>query len=328
MKRGALPALLLALLAPCPAAAGLQALRPLPTNQGSYGESFTFIGDLDDGTYLQLTLALTNFGPGGIKAICRALVVAPGAKPWNASTRVGNDGWKWSDADEERLAIGPCAASVDERETSVEVPLEGGRVKLVFAARPLKRSLVHDAVVVVEGNLYRTEVRLFRAGVTATLALPGQPARTVAGAGFADHTRSAIRPKDLFESWVRFRGLRGERGLLLLGRQGRDRAFKPLWACEDRDRCREFQGYEIRRLGAGKAPAFEVALTGPDRGLPLLVKSGALLYRDAPVEDLGILGKLVAPIVGSPVTYVYRGTAHDGVGPPIDGILEVEVAGE
>ena len=63
-----------------------------------------------------------------------------------------------------------------------------------------------------------------------------------------------------------------------------------------------------------------------DHGV-LEISSGRLLYRDAPLEDLGALGYLVAPFTGSPATYVYRARARDQDG-PVDGVLEVSVADE
>ena len=48
----------------------------------------------------------------------------------------------------------------------------------------------------------------------ASVQLPGAAARYLKGAGYVDHTRSTIKPKELANQWVRFRGLRGERGVL------------------------------------------------------------------------------------------------------------------
>jgi hypothetical protein len=325
--RAALLASLLAvpLAAEAAVADDLQLLRPTPTTAGTYGESYTFIGDLDDGTYLHLTLALTTIGPGGLKAICRGRVVPPGAKPWMASVRLGSEAWRWTGGEAERLAIGPCSAEIGADALTVEVALEGGRVKLAFAASPHERSLLRDAVVPVSGNVFRSEVLLFRTPVTAAVALRGQPERTLAGAGYADHSRGTISPLDLFESWVRFRALRGDRPVALLARRGRDGAFRPVWACQDREHCRDLGRYQIRRADARPA-AFEVTVGEGEGALQL--RSGALLYRSAPVEELGLLGKLVAAIAGNPVTYVYRGTLQDGDGAPIEGILEVEVAND
>jgi hypothetical protein len=300
------------------------ALHPLPNRSASYGESFTFIADLDDGTYVQLSVSLTNLGPGSTKGICRAVVVPPRGPAWRASARVGKDAWSWKAGEVERLAIGPCSAWVDAVATGIEIPLDGGTARLVFAGRPAPS--VRDATIRVGGELFQSRVLLYRVPVSATLAIPGQPARTVAGAGYADHSRSTVPPKGLASRWVRFRALRGDRGLLLLAREGADGKLDPLWACEASGGCREYRALKIEREGAPKAPAFEVMLSG--EGDPVSIRSERLLYRDAPLEDLGVVGKLVASFAGSPVTYVYRARALDGDGEGVDGILEVELASD
>jgi hypothetical protein len=324
VKRAAIAAALAAGLAAPVAATASSALRPLWLKRSSYGESFTFIADLDDGTYVQLSLSLTNLGPGPTKGLCRALVVRAAGAPWKASTRVGRDSCSWSDGEGERLAIGPCSAWIDAGGTGVEVPLDGGAVRLAFAARPGRRA-GRETAVTIGGERYDTEVLLHHVPVSATLALPGERERRLAGGGYLDHTRSTISPVSLAERWVRFRALRGDRALLVLGRHGHDGRFTPLWACEG-PACREYTGFKVERDGAGHAPAFRVEVAGADD--PLDIRSARLLYRDAPIEDLGVLGKLVMPFTGNPVTYVYRARASDVAGAPVDGILEVEVASE
>ena len=211
-----------------------------------------------------------------------------------------------------------------EAGTAVEVQLEGGAIRLDFAARPGREG--QQSAVDVEGGQYVSDVLLHRAPVTATVTLPGTASRRVHGAGYLDHTLSTIAPKDLGRRWVRFRGLRGERGLLLLGRQGHDGRFAPLWSCSGPGRCRDLDSFRLERHGTGGATAFRVELASG--ASPVEIRSARLLYRDAPVEDLGVLGALIAPFTGSPVTYVYRATAQDGAGAPVDGILEVELSGE
>jgi hypothetical protein len=312
------------LAAPSPARASA-ALKPLLLPRGTYGESFTFIADLDDGTYVQASLSFTNLGPGSTKGLCRGLVVKAAGAPWKAATRVGKDAYSWRGGAEERLAIGPCSASIDGTATGVEVALEGGTVRLEFAGRAAP-SAARDSIVTLGEGRYETEVLLSRVAVTATLALPGEPERRSAGGGYIDHTRSTIHPKDLATRWVRFRALRGDRPLLLLGRQGQDGRYTPLWACEGRGHCRDYASFRVERQGDGNPPAFRVAVSGEPTSVDL--RSGRLLYRDAPVEDLGVIGKLVRPFTGNPVTYVYRGEATDGGAAPIEGILEVEIRSE
>lgn len=305
--------------------AGAGDLRPGLLRRATYGESFTFIADLDDGGYVQLTLSVTNLGPGGTKGLCRGLVVPAQGAPWRASDRFARDAIAYDEGPPERLAVGPCRVTVRDDATGVEVPLEDGHVHLELAARPARRA-GREATVAVGEDRYRTEVLLYRVPARAEIALPGRPRQTAPGAGYADHSRGTIAPRELAARWVRFRALRGPTALLVLGREGHDGRFGPLWACRGEERCGGGDAFRVERSAGARAPAFRVEVDGA--GAPLELRSGALLYRDAPVEDLGVLGKLVAPFTGSPVTYVFRGRARDGDGPEVDGILEVELAGE
>ncbi len=300
-------------------------LRPLFLKRSTYGESFTFIADLDDGSYLQLSMSITNLGLGSTRGLCRALVIPAQGPPWNGSAHFGIAAVKWTDGEVERLSVGTCSAWVEAVTSGAEVHLEGGTVRLVFGDR-IQLYSPRDTIFSVGEGRYQTEVLLYRAPVSGTLTLPGQPPRDISGAGYLDHTRNTVPPKDLASRWIRFRALRGAKGLLLLGREGHDGHFAPLWACRGTGRCREYQSFRLKRDGPEKAPSFRVDVVGAEE--TILIRSGRLLYRDAPIEALGVAGKLVTPFTGSPVTYVYRATATDTANPPVDGILEVELSGE
>lgn len=317
-------ALLLAALCLPSAAHGTTWLRPLFLKRLTYGESFTFLADLDDGSYLHLQLSLTNLGPGSTKGICRGVVVPPRGQTWKAASRVSRDAITWTDGTDERLTIGTCSAWAGPAASGIEVRLEGATLRLTYAAR-VRPVGPHDPPLAVGDERYQTEVLLHRAPLTASMALPGQPPRDVAGMGYLDHTRTTVSPKDLAKRWIRFRGLRGDRGVLLLGREGKDGRFTPLWACQDPGSCRSYGSFRLQREGPRDAPAFRIDVVD---GEPILVRSGRLLYRDAPIEEMGVIGKLVTPFTGSPVTYVYRGTAAVAGGAPVAGVLEVELADE
>src|SRR4051812_40265043 len=98
----------LLLMLPSLAYAGTN-LRPQVRSSELYGEMFTFVSDLDDGTYVLLQLAVTNLGPGSANGLCRALVVRPGQKPWTDDIRVGHDDWHWTGGPEEKLSVGTCS---------------------------------------------------------------------------------------------------------------------------------------------------------------------------------------------------------------------------
>jgi hypothetical protein len=314
----------------CSAAAASTALRPVVTTHGSYGESFTFIADLDDGGYVHLSLGFTNIGPGSLKAICRAVVIPAIGSPWQASKRVGGDAWSWSggggeELDRERLAIDACVATVAPASTQVEIPLEGGLVRLRLAA-PAERRAAPDAAFGTSERSYRSDILLYRTRLEATIQLPGAAPRTVGGAGYLDHTRSTIKPKELAAQWVRFRALRGERGLVLLARRGHDGQVGPAWACDPPGRCRHYATFTLDRTGEDRSTAFRIMF--PSERDAIRIDSGRLLYRDDPIGELGLLGKVVAPYFGAPVTYTFRARLQDAQGPAIDGILEVELAND
>jgi hypothetical protein len=323
MSRLAAPlaALALAFGAPHPAAAST-ALRPLLLERGTYGESFTFVADLEDGTYVQAGLSFTNLGPGSTKGICRAVVVTPDGGMWEAHERYARSEISWRDGGDERLAVGPCAAWVDEGGSGMEVKLDGGTVHLATPEHPRRQG--GEAAIQVGGRPYQGEVLLYRAPISLALALPRAMPRTIGGAGYLDHTRSAVATKDLARRWIRFRALRGDRALLVLGREGQDGSFGPLWACREAG-CQHEESFSPERRGGGRETSFAIEVRG---AAPLRIRSGRLLYRDAPVEQLGVLAPLLRPFTGSPVTYVYRAIADDGAGAPVEGILEVELAGE
>src|SRR5512144_2864429 len=96
MRTPLLIAVAAATLAGPVAAGGAPALRPVPSGDRNYGESYTFIADLADGGYVQVSLAFTNIAPG-TKAVCRAVVALPERPPWSASDRVGAKGVGWRD---------------------------------------------------------------------------------------------------------------------------------------------------------------------------------------------------------------------------------------
>lgn len=301
-------------------------LLPVLGRGSSYAESYTFVGDLADGTYVQLTFSFTNLGPGPTKGICRVVVARVGHPPWKTSERVGRKDWSYSSTPEERLSIGPCAVTYGPLVTLIQADLDGGTIRLSIAA-PLKPQAPPDAFVTIGLDHYRTEILLYRAPLEAVITLPGETARTLSGSGYADHSRSTVQPKDLAVRWVRFRGLRGDRGLLLLARESAENEFRPVWSCETLGHWREYTRFQLNRSGdSEETPSFHVQLSGKAGGLE--VRSTALLLRDAPVEDLGLLGKIVAPFVGSPVTYVFRARASGNGGPEVEGILEVELADE
>lgn len=315
-------ALLGALLAPLLASAAGAVFEPEPAKSDSYGESFTFSLDMDDGSFLQVQLSVTNIGPGARTGICRATVRRPGEKTWTPQVRVGEKEWKY-DAATRALRMGPCTFQVTDTGTLVEAPLDKGLVRFELPVKPEPRSPKDSEVVVGEGR-YRHEVLVPFSAVEVTLRKPGaSEPELLEGGAYGDHTRSTVPPAKLARRWLRFRALRGASRLVLLAREGQDGRFGPVYLWQEGSEPRTFERFELSRTGTKLKTAWAASLAS--EGGPLKLRSTALLHRSAPVEELGMFAGLVRPMVGSPVTYVLRAVLERPGQKPLEGLMEVSL---
>ncbi|MCP3136425.1 hypothetical protein [Pyxidicoccus xibeiensis] len=316
---------LLALVAlPSVAVAGA-ALEPTLSQSDNYGESFTFIGDLDDGTFVLVQLSVTNIGPGSRNGICRATVLKPGQRAWTPQTKVGSKDWGY-DAATGTLRMGPCSARSVGGSTRVEAPLDGGRVVLEYAAPVAPRS-PEGSEVELGSARYRHEVTLAFSPLRATVQRPKTSEESHVGGGYADHSRSTIAPAKLAKRWVRFRALRGDEQVVLLAREGQDGEFGPVYAWEEGTAPQALEHFTLSREGEKERSVWKVEVFNGD-GSPLVLRSTSLLQRSAPVESLGVLGGLVRPVVGSPVTYLHRAVLERTGKAPVAGLMEVTLEGD
>lgn len=321
MRRETRLALLGVLLAPLVASAGA-VFQPEPASSDNYGESFTFSLDMDDGTFLQVQLSVTNIGPGTRTGICRATVKRPVEKAWTPQVRVGEKEWKY-EAAERSLRMGPCTMQVTATGVRVEAPLDKGLVRFEVPVKPEPRSPSGSEVVVGDAR-YRHEVLVPFSAVEVTLKKPGDSEpELLDGGAYGDHTRSTVPPAKLAKRWLRFRALRGDSRLVLLAREGQDGRFGPVYVWQEGSEPRTYERFELSRTGTKLKTSWEASLPGEDG--PLKVRSTALLHRSAPVEDLGMFAGLVRPVVGSPVTYVLRAVLERPGQKPLDGLMEVSL---
>ncbi|MCE9668969.1 hypothetical protein LY474_14245 [Myxococcus stipitatus] len=316
--------LLLTLALPFVAAGA--SLEPQFSPNDNYGESFTFIGDLEDGTFVLVQLSVTNIGPGSRTGICRATVLRPGQRAWTPQKKVGAKDWGY-DAATGTLRVGACSARSASGVTRVEAPLEGGRVVLEYTAQVAPRS-PEGSDVEVGSARYRHEVTLAFSPLTATVRQPKAAEVTQAGGGYADHTRSTIAPAKLARRWVRFRALRGGERLVLLAREGQDGEFGPVYSWAEGREPSRMESFTLNREGAKERSVWTVDVFGGDGAKAMVLRSTSLLQRSAPVEDLGVLGGLVKSVVGSPVTYLHRAVLERAGHTPVAGLMEVTLEGD
>ncbi|MHA7627560.1 hypothetical protein [Corallococcus sp. M7] len=308
------------------AAAGGGVLKVAYDSSDRYGESFTFVADADDGTYVTVNLTVTNIGPGSRTGICRATVLRPGKRAWAPQKRVGANDWSYNPA-LDQLTMGDCTARVTEKGLTVDAPLDNGRVELEYARQPEPWS--PDGSVVENGkDRYRHEVVLAGSPVTMKLRIPVEEGVTLKGGGYVDHSRSTVAPAKVAKRWVRFRALKGPPYAVVLGREGQGGDYAPVYLWENKGDAQLLESFTLNQSGKKDKSTWQAEFTDRDGKPALTLKGTSLLQRSAPVESLGVLSGLVRPMVGSPVTYLLRGVMERPGKAPVDGLMEVTLEGE
>lgn len=291
-----------------------------------YGESFSFVADTEDGTYVTVNLSVTNIGPGSRTGICRATVLRPGRAAWAPQTRVGAKEWSYTETTD-TLKVGTCLARASDTGLTVDAPLDNGRVTLEYSRKPEPWS--PEGSVVENGkDRYRHEVLVAGSPVKVTLQLPKTEAVTLSGGGYADHSRSTVAPAKVARRWVRFRALKGPPYAVVLGREGQEGDYAPVYLWEDKGAAKLLESFSLTQMGEKAKSTWRAELTDRDGKVALTLKGTSLLQRSAPVESLGMLGGLVRPMVGSPVTYLLRGVMERPGKAPVAGLMEVTLEGE
>lgn len=320
-------------------AAPASPLAPTLLPDETYGETFTAVADLEGGAYVQVSLTISNLGPGDAHALCRFLVIEPRMKPWLAADRFDRAQWHADDGPAPRLIIGPCSATAGKT-LDITAALDGGQIHLVLDAPPSPVEPPEHRLPIGE-SFYESEILVPWARATLVVSRPGQPPRRLSGAGYADHSRSTALPSKIGRLWIRFRAL-GTPGALVLVRyppQGEPRGYAWSRGAAQPEALRHVKigrrdpkaaraGGDAARRGddeTNPAPEWRVLLeTQPHATWKIGSKD--LIYRDAPVESHGLIGPLLKSLIGNPVTYTYHAELEiTGSKQPIPGILEAEI---
>ncbi|CAM3801841.1 hypothetical protein G4177_01555 [Corallococcus sp. ZKHCc1 1396] len=315
-----------ALLTLLPGVAAAGALEVVFNSSDRYGESFTFVADTDDGVYVTVNLSVTNIGPGSRTGICRATVLRPGKPAWAPQTRVGGKEWSY-DAATDALKVGTCSAKVTDNGLSVVAPLDGGRVVLEYAKKPEPWS-PDGSTIELGKDRYRHEVLVGASPVKVTLQVPKTAEVSLTGGGYVDHSRSTVAPAKLAKRWVRFRALRGTQRAVVLGREGQEGDYGPMYLWEDKGPAQLLESFTLTQTGEKERSVWRAEFTDREGQPTLTLRSRTLLQRSAPVESLGVLSGLVRPMVGSPVTYLHRAVMERAGKAPVEGLMEVTLEGE
>lgn len=279
------------------AAASHTSFSPSPTDDETYGESFTIISELNDHTYLLFQFLFSNAGMGDRKAACRLMLRPHTGSLEQYGIRFEEEDWRYV-AVENRLQVGDCSLSGDATGTKFHIRLDG--IEATLRMKAPARSVEPVPTVKGKWGFYGQDVLTPWAKTSVTLQKQGQKAWTRHGWGYFDHTRSeALLPK-VASNWVRFRGFYEGIPLVLQARFAPDGTLGDAWMWRQ-DAPRPERIVEAKRLHAD-TPTWELKSAKHT----LRVQTGPLLYVYEPTKSYGLLGRLARPFVGNPKTHTYR----------------------
>lgn len=286
--------------------------KPNPISDESYGESFTAIADLSDGSYVLLQYVFTNAGFGDGKAACRGLVVRPGEPGENAALRVDRDEWSYS-KEGSQLKVGACVLSSAQGRTRFRVKTKELSIDLTLSATPKRTKPPGHHIKVDDDEFYESELLIPWANAEVKVNAKSGRA-TLSGMGYLDHSRSNTRLPKVAARWLRFRGFQGSKRVLLELRDDPSGKVSGWRWVEGEAKPSPVQ------LGGLKVKAslkeVSVALSS------LSLKTSSLIYRYRPAKEWGVLGRLAKPWVGDPETRTFKATLTLPDGQTVSGILE------
>lgn len=296
--------------------------EPKPIDKDAYAESMHAVADLADGTYVLVQFFVTNVGVGSEKGACKAIVLKAGQEPYSEAEEVKKGKWHF-DSGARRLNIARCTVENTKKGVLVVGQVKELKFRLQYDAKarrfPMPDSLISDGE-----DFYEYEMYVPWSGVQAELSLDGEETRTIQGHGMIEHSRSTTMPRDVASRWIYFFATQPGKRVLLRMRTPREDMLPRVWVWREAESKAQFVG-EMRVTQMDIVPegeGFKIeAKLGQDH---FTLSVDTFLYRYAPLEEYGFLGKMLQPWVGRPETRTYRATLSDKkTGTVSPGILEI-----
>lgn len=299
-----------------------KALEPVILSNETFTESFTAIADLEDGSYVMMQIGISNAGPGDRNGACKILLAKPNQKAWTVEQLFKDKtNHSYQAAPTPKLSVGTCFAEAGTDALRFVADVKGHKLELSLQADANKtRQPAHRATP--GGSFYELEVLVPWASATVQLTKKGQATQTLKGHGYSDHSRATALPGKTASRWVRFRALRSGQSQLMLVR------FPPKGPAVGWHWAQGQKRANITRAMARKKNGGWMAMVD-GKGGPWRIRSKELLFRNAPLENKGMLGSMLGAMVGNPVTYTFRGVLESKkTRQKIPGLFEVSISDE
>ena len=314
----------------------LHPLQPTFLSNGSYSEAYEISAVLEDGTFIQTQMMVTNIGLKDSNAVCQLLVLRKGDAPLNNSKRFGKTEWNYSDTPNQALSIGHCRIEQAAGSTVCTMSFKNASVVVSFnePVNPVKTPSTLNVGTEKDlqqgkssSNFYTYTVLIPWSSLKATMRIREKPEIESSGSGIMVRSRTVGYPKNFSWGWVYYYGC--PTGCRFLA----DFRFPPHgagavagWVWKDNEpEPQPVTGMQVTYGSTvidGKKMT-SVVVSSPDSSFT--ITSRYELYRFSVIEDLGpILGSIIKLAIGNPVTRFYQAQV---VQSPVDtaevGVLEV-----
>jgi len=292
-------------------------LQPQPLTDEAYGEAYTAVASLEDGSFVLAQMMFSNAGIGSRKAACRVLWVPPGEPGLNASARFTEDEWRY-DAATDTLTAGTC--SLGSRDSGLGFKASTPELTIDLAIQARARAVSPPGSRVdFKQSFYEAKLLVPYAKTQATINA-GERELTTAGVVHIDHSISNVLMPNAASCWLRFRGFFGSSPTLLQVRVPPNGGAPDSWVWPLNAPAPSSIAASSVQLGTDEKNRPTISIAG-DEGIE--INPTQQLYRYRPAESYGAIGKLASPWIGDPTTTTYRAKATTASGGTISGILEV-----
>ena len=306
-------------------------LKPDVASAEYYSETYTIFADLENGAYIYGQLGVSNIGPGDKRGVCRILIVKPKGKAFNQSNIVDENQWSFTYKTpankDQQLKVKNCQLELAETEKLLTFTgkIESQQISITLHSLPKKRQTPNDNLL-LESGFYKSDILVPWAKATVRYRVNSEWI-TSKGFGYADHSRSTLLPAALAHQWVRFRALNDKNSYLILARQeAKDKPFDG-WHWSQPDEVRTLNKLDLSNIKHKKGLHWKVNIKAQTGQFEITTEKQLLRY--APLEEKGVLARMLSYFVGNPVTYTYRANLISPEGKKIAGILEVaKIGGE
>ncbi len=302
-------------------------LSPQMDSDEFFSETFSMFADLDNGVYLYSQIGITNIGPGDNKGLCHLLIIRPGKIPIHESIIVDREDWSYTGGVDETLRVGSCSLGLHGHPPKLIFNgIINAQAMMIEFKRSPKKTTIPNSQVEQKSGYYRPNIYIPWSAASANYTVANNPIISLQGYGYVDHSSTTLLPSQLARQWIRFRGIADQSSTLVLARFAPDHAAALGWVWQQSDLAQPLLNFMIHRGNLVDEKSWSISFL--DSTGKINIQSDKLLYRNAPLEGKGILKKLIASMIGNPVTRTYRATLTRFNGEALAGILEVSFSNE